>query len=94
MSAVDFRMSAASTLSVVNGRVTKEEGRFGPLQGIGNDGSSTTLSFADEGDVVKGAVIAPQDAGTPKIPDGSTLVCTGTIFIQGVLTLCAATRPN
>ncbi len=86
-------VAAATLLPALNHIVAQQEGFHGPLLAIGNDGSHTQLTF-DNVPVSPdtNAVIAPQDAGNPKIPFGATLVCTGTIFIAGQLTLSAATR--
>lgn len=85
---------AGNDLATTNTIVAQQEGVHGALTGMGNDGSSSTLTFDNTPKKpAKNAVVAAQKNGQPVIPQGSTLVCTGTIFVSGTLTLCAATRP-
>ena len=79
-------------LADINREVAQYEQRYGPLATIGNDGSQTILTFAAKPPPTSFAVIAAQNAGNPVIPAGATLVCSGTIFVLGQLTLSAATR--
>jgi hypothetical protein len=84
-----------ATLAVINQIVSQREAVLGPLIGIGNNGAATTLAFdTDTASPAKNAVIAPNTAGGPVIPAGSTQVCQGTIFVAGTLTASTASRPN
>jgi hypothetical protein len=79
-------------LDDINRQVAQGE-MLGPLSGIGNNGAKTMLTFQSAAKPAKHAVITKDKAGKPDIPDGSKLVATGTIFIEGALVLCAASRP-
>jgi hypothetical protein len=86
-------VAASNTLAALNNIVAQQEAIHGPLLGIGNDGSTTHLTFDNTpASPAVNALIAPQTGGVPTIPAGSTLVCTGTVFIAGTPTLSAATR--
>jgi hypothetical protein len=86
-------VDASHTLAELNALVAQEEAIHGPLLAIGNDGSATQLSFDNTpSSPSNNAIIAPQNGGKPNIPAGSSLICTGTVFVSGTLTLSAATR--
>ncbi len=76
----------------VNAQVNSGESTRGTLSAIGNDGSSTLLTFIDGSLPATIAIVELQTAGEPNIPVGANLVATGTIFISGTLILVAATR--
>ncbi|HXJ02090.1 MAG TPA: hypothetical protein VNH44_12780 [Micropepsaceae bacterium] len=87
------KIAAASSLADLNTIVAQNEGLHGPLTAMGNDGSFTLLTFDNSPTSPKNsAVIAPQKDGKPVLPTGAALVCIGTIFIQGQLTLSSASR--
>jgi hypothetical protein len=95
MNPVNVGCDKGSTLAVVNQIVSEREAVLGPLTGIGNNGTATTLTFdTDLNPPAKNAVIAPDNAGNPNIPAGSIQVCRGTIFIAGALTASTASRPT
>jgi len=83
----------AKSMAQLNTIVAQQEGFHGALTAIGNDGSVTLLTFENTPKKPEvNAVIAPQEGGRPSVPVGATLVCTGTVFVAGQLTLSAATR--
>lgn len=90
-----IQFPAGRTLTDINTIVTQYEQSDGPLTVMGNDGANSLFTFNAEADLpANTAVIAEQVNNQPVIPPGSTLVCTGTIFVAGVLTPVAATRAN
>ena len=91
-SQITAHVSASHDVAFLNQEVTQGEQLYGTLSSMGNDGSTTTLTFAATGLPTTTAVIAPQIGGQPNIPPGQSLVCTGTLFVLGQLVLCAATR--
>jgi len=84
-----------TSLSDLNTIVGQNEDDLGPLTGIGNDGTQTTLTFdTDPPSPANHAVIAADSNGQPVVPASSTQVCRGTVFIAGAATPATATRPN
>jgi len=87
------KIAPSESLADLNTIVAQQEGLHGPLEAIGNDGGNTLLTFDNTPDSpAVNAIIAAQQAGKPVIPAGAKLVCSGTIFVQGQLTLSSATR--
>jgi hypothetical protein len=89
-----IHLGAGKKLTEINQQVASCEATYGPLSEIGNDGATTTLKFLASMPPTKNAVLAAQNKGVPDIPAGNSLVCKGTIFIEGALVLSAATRPQ
>lgn len=93
MSQIQF--PAGRTLTDINTIVTQYEQLEGPLTAMANDGTNSLFTFNAEADLpANTAVVAAQVNNQPVIPPGSTLVCAGTIFIEGALTPAAATRAS
>jgi len=85
----------SASLDEVNRALSETEPDLGPLIAINNDGKMTVLVFQYADPVPPElTVLSPTMDGVPHVPDGHKLVCTGTIFVRGALTLCAATRPG
>jgi hypothetical protein len=80
-------------LAELNTIVAQREDLHRKLTAMTNDGGFTVLTF-ESGPipVTNKAVIAPQKNGKTVLPDGASLVCTGTIFVDGQLTPCSASR--
>ena len=89
---VVVHMAASHSLDDVNAEIAQDEATLGTLSALGNNGSETTLTYAMIGLPANAAVVAPQQGGNPVVPAGATVVAKGTIFIQGALTLVAASR--
>ncbi len=85
-----IQVLAATDLAGINAIVAQLEEAAGPLTGIDNDGTYTTLTFDDAG--TNPTVFAVIAASTATPPAGSTTVCSGTIFIAGTKTPATATR--
>jgi len=79
-------------LDKLNDFVAQQEEQFGPLIGIGNDGSTqTVLTFdMDQDSPTNHAVIVPAGGA---LPPGSTVICQGAVFIAGNLTDATGIRP-
>ncbi|HEY2071081.1 MAG TPA: hypothetical protein VGG48_16105 [Rhizomicrobium sp.] len=90
---MQIKFAPASTIDQVNQIVSQNEQITGPITAMGNDGTNSTFDFDATVSTlpVKIAIIVPN---TSPAPASSTSVCTGTIFIAGVLTPCTAYRPN
>jgi ABC-type uncharacterized transport system substrate-binding protein len=86
-------LDPSSSWDDINAVVAEEEGIHGPLTAIANDGSSTLLTFDNTpAKPATNALVAAQSAGKPIIPAGAKLICVGSVFALGLLTLAAATR--
>ncbi len=86
-------LEPAKALPGINTIVAQQEGYHGAIKAIGNDGTTTLLTFENTpAKPSKKAVVTPHNAGVPVVPAGATLICTGTIFIAGQLTLASAAR--
>jgi hypothetical protein len=91
---VPAHFPAATSLSDMEALIVQNEAWFGPLNSMDHDSQTSIFYFdADQPSPANNAVVAPQKAGVPDIPEGSALVCGGLVFVAGQLTLCAATRP-
>jgi hypothetical protein len=88
-------VEASRDLDYINTQVIPvEELEIGPLALLASDSNSTLLTFEHDGThPTKNAVIAPENAGKPDLPEGATLIDEGLIFVAGMPTLCAAYRP-
>lgn len=82
------------TLDEINHNIEQLERKLGPLTEIGFDSKSTVLKlqYAAPPPAIY-SVIRRSVAGKPDIPDGWSLVDEGVVFIEGILVLCAASRP-
>ncbi|MGH6870643.1 MAG: hypothetical protein ACREHE_03975 [Rhizomicrobium sp.] len=87
------KVPAVSTLDNINVIVQQMEESNGPLTAIGNDGTSTTLTFDDAG--ANPTIFAKVQASATAAPANSTQACPpGSIFIAGTLTPSTAYRAN
>ena len=88
-----FKIAAATSLDDINTIVVQNEGFHGPLIALDNDGTDTLITVNDTVDTPANPVhIVAQTGAGITLPDGDTLICTGNIFIAGVLTYCSASR--
>jgi len=92
---ISVHLLASSDLASVNKAVSLYEDLLGPLEQMRIDADTSLLKFASnkpKPEIV--AVVSKQINSKPDLPDGHTLAASGQIFIEGVQTLCAATRKN
>lgn len=90
---MSVHLPASLTLKQINDAVSFYEKNVGPLSAMSIDNDLSLLRFAaTEPRPKKTLTIAAEVDGKPQVPDGQTLVVTGTIFIEGKQVLCAATR--
>ena len=79
-------------LATLNTQCLYKEGQLGPLINIGNDGTSTVLTWDTDGDAPDKHAVIYKNGTQPTT--GVTTVASGKIFLSDSLTDCTAVRPS
>lgn len=81
-------VDAGDDLGALNAIIAQREDVLGPLAAVGNSGGKTILSFDIEPPAPDTHAVLVRGIS----PDGVETVCTGTIFVSGVLSVVYALR--
>jgi hypothetical protein len=74
--------------------VQENEGIFGPLAGLGNDGENSIITLTVGAKPNKRVVLEVIESENPPDKDGHQLICTGDCLVNGQSTKVAAYRPE
>jgi hypothetical protein len=89
----DIAFKKEHTLASLQTALRSFEGGYGSLFGIGNNGTKTIGQFDSTKPSPGGLMLATVVAGTAILPQGSTEICSGEVFIGGSLQGVVAFRP-
>lgn len=81
----DIAFKKDHTLASLQTALRSFEGGFGTLFGLGNNGSKTVGQFDSTIPSPGGLMLKMVVAGTAVLPQGTTEICQGDVFILGAL---------